>query len=259
MRKISPVSSTDEATSATEERSLFHIFRTPYRKRLLQLAAVWAVAYVASQNAVAFWKEFAVAERGLTDGQVGAAIALASVTSMPLVFGVGPLIDVIGRRRGAAIVFSLGALGTFLSYTLHGQWPLTGALVLGAAGLLNGYRATTHWLSHDILRLFGAEPVDERVVIDRNRITGAGVTAGIDFGLTIAAELFGPRVAQEIQLSLEYWPVPPFDSGSPKTAPADVVQQLIATREGSQSARRAIAERAARRMALNESGAPDAR
>ena len=135
----------------------------------------------------------------------------------------------------------------------------TGALVLGAAGLLNGYRATTHWLSHDILRLFGAEPVDERVVIDRNRITGAGVTAGIDFGLTIAAELFGPRVAQEIQLSLEYWPVPPFDSGSPKTAPADVVQQLIATREGSQSARRAIAERAARRMALNESGAPDAR
>jgi putative MFS transporter len=134
-----------EATSVTEERSLFYFFSTPYRGRLLKLAAVWAVAYIASQNAVAFWKEFAVAERGLTDGQVGAAIALASVTSMPLVFGVGPLIDAIGRRRGAAIVFSLGAIGTFLSYTLHGQWPLTGALVLGVFGvsaylpILNAY------------------------------------------------------------------------------------------------------------------------
>lgn len=100
----------------------------------------------------------------------------------------------------------------------------TGALLLGAAGLLRGYRATTHWLSMDLLPLFGAYAVDERVVIDRNRITGAGVTAGIDFGLVVASEVFGPAVAQEIQLTIEYDPAPPFRSGSRNTAPAELVQ-----------------------------------
>ena len=126
----------------------------------------------------------------------------------------------------------------------------TGALVLGAAGLLRGYRATTHWLSWDLLRLFGAEPVDERVVIDRGRITGGGVTAGIDFGLAVAAEVCGPAVAQEVQLMLEYSPAPPFNSGSPKTAPADIVREMIAARRDVQSRRRAIAERAAARLGL---------
>ncbi len=126
----------------------------------------------------------------------------------------------------------------------------TGALVLGAAGLLRGYRATTHWLSWDLLRLFGAEPVDERVVIDRGRITGGGVTAGIDFGLAVAAEVCGPAVAQEVQLMLEYSPAPPFSSGSPKTAPADIVQEMIAARRDVQSRRRAIAERAVARLGL---------
>ena len=126
----------------------------------------------------------------------------------------------------------------------------TGALVLGAAGLLRGYRATTHWLSWDLLRPFGAEPVDERVVIDRGRITGGGVTAGIDFGLAVAAEVCGPAVAQEVQLMLEYSPAPPFSSGSPKTAPADIVQEMIAARRDVQSRRRAIAERAAARLGM---------
>ena len=124
----------------------------------------------------------------------------------------------------------------------------TGALVLGAAGLLKGYRATTHWLSRDLLALFGAEPVDERVVIDRNRITGGGITAGIDFGLTVAAEVFGQRVAQEVQLMLEYSPAPPFNGGSPETAPGDLVQDVIAARGGAQSRRRVIATRAAARL-----------
>lgn len=129
----------------------------------------------------------------------------------------------------------------------------TGALVLGAAGLLRGYRATTHWLSRDILALFGAEAIDERVVIDRNRITGGGVTAGIDFGLSVAAEIFGPAVAQEVQLMLEYSPSPPFTSGSPSSAPTGVVQNVIAARAGAQSRRRAIAARAAARLAADHS------
>jgi cyclohexyl-isocyanide hydratase len=128
----------------------------------------------------------------------------------------------------------------------------TGALVLGAAGLLRGYRATTHWLSRDILELFGAEVVDERVVIDRDRVTGGGVTAGVDFGLTIAARLFGATVAQSIQLMLEYCPAPPFNSGSVTTAPTAVVQDIVTGRAGLLSKRREIAERAAVRLALTQ-------
>ena len=98
----------------------------------------------------------------------------------------------------------------------------TGALVLGAAGLLKGYRATTHWMSHHRLAQFGAIPVKERVVIDRDRMTGGGVTAGIDFGLRLAAVLAGETLAREIQLGLEYEPAPPY-GGSPDTAaPATV-------------------------------------
>lgn len=124
----------------------------------------------------------------------------------------------------------------------------TGALVLGAAGLLRGYRAATHWLSMDLLPAFGAQPHAERVVIDRNRITGGGITAGIDFGLVVAAELCGDAVAQEIQLMLEYDPQPPFGSGSPRTAPADVVAQVRNARSDLQAERRAIVERAAARL-----------
>jgi cyclohexyl-isocyanide hydratase len=102
----------------------------------------------------------------------------------------------------------------------------TGALLLGAAGLIRGYRATTHWLSLELLPFFGATPVAERVVVDRNRITGAGVTAGIDLALVVAAELCGEDVAREIQLEIEYDPSPPFDGGSPERATPDLVARL---------------------------------
>lgn len=112
----------------------------------------------------------------------------------------------------------------------------TGALVLGAAGLIKGRRATTHWASHDLLAKFGAIPTKGRVVRDGKLVTAGGVTAGIDFALTIAAELLGEARAQEIQLAHEYAPEPPFQAGTPETAPAAV---LAAARERLASTRRA--------------------
>jgi len=102
----------------------------------------------------------------------------------------------------------------------------TGALVLGTAGLLRGKRATTHWASHDLLAAFGAIPTQGRVVRDGGLMTGGGVTAGVDFALTLVAELAGLATAQAIQLNLEYAPAPPFDAGSPETAPAEIVARV---------------------------------
>ncbi|WP_417465670.1 DJ-1/PfpI family protein [Kordiimonas sp.] len=99
----------------------------------------------------------------------------------------------------------------------------TGSLILGAAGLLKGYKATTHWTSVDMLADFGAIPCTDRVVIDRDRATGGGVTAGIDFALTLTAELVGERVAKMIQLATEYNPAPPFESGHPSVAEEEIV------------------------------------
>ncbi len=110
----------------------------------------------------------------------------------------------------------------------------TGALVPGAAGLLQGKRATTHWAAHDLLAAFGAIPTQGRVVRDGTLLTGGGVTAGIDFALTLAAELAGQAAAEAVQLGLEYAPAPPFSAGTPDSAPSDVVrvvrQRFSATR-----------------------------
>jgi cyclohexyl-isocyanide hydratase len=124
----------------------------------------------------------------------------------------------------------------------------TGALVLGAAGLLRGRRATTHWAFHELLAPLGAIPVHERVVRDGNVLTGGGITAGIDFALTLAAELIGVDEAQALQLELEYAPAPPFDAGSPDTAPRAVVERLRAANADSLAARRRIVEEAVGRL-----------
>lgn len=125
----------------------------------------------------------------------------------------------------------------------------TGSLVLGAAGLLEGYRATCHWSSIDQLAMLGAEPVRERVVRDRNRISGAGVTSGIDFALTVVAELLGQRAAEEIQLQLEYDPEPPYRTGSPRSAPEALVSAMREKISPFIARRRAATERAASNLA----------
>ncbi len=102
----------------------------------------------------------------------------------------------------------------------------TGSLVLGAAGLLKGKRATSHWMAIEHLASLGAIPVSQRVVVDGNLVPGAGVASGIDFALALAAILEGDTVAREIQLQIEYDPDPPFKTGSPRTAPAEMVETL---------------------------------
>jgi cyclohexyl-isocyanide hydratase len=125
----------------------------------------------------------------------------------------------------------------------------TGALVLGAAGLLKGRRATTHWMSHHLLGSLGATPVPERTVIDGNVITGGGVTAGIDFALKVVAEVAGEDVAKAIQLSIEYDPHPPFDAGSPNTAGEAVVALQKQASAGALAVREAAVRTAASRLA----------
>lgn len=169
-------------------------------------------------------------------------------------FADAPQLDVVCVPGGPGVNAAMEdeALLPFLRRQAeHAAWVTsvcTGALVLGAAGLLRGYRATTHWLSLDLLEPFGAIPVRERVVLDRNRVTGGGVTAGIDFGLRLAAQLRGEKAAKEIQLLMEYDPAPPYDSGSPRTATPDLVHAVSSARKAITQERRRIVDRAAAKL-----------
>ncbi|MGM4892671.1 DJ-1/PfpI family protein [Tardiphaga sp. 839_C3_N1_4] len=144
------------------------------------------------------------------------------------------VLDWIRAQAGHARVFSV----------------CTGALICGAAGLLMGRRATTHWASFHLLRYFGATPVNERVVIDGDWIFAAGVTSGIDGALRLAAELRGDDVAKGIQLYMEYAPEPPFNSGTPETAPAAVLQQARTAVAGMTAQREATAQRIATKLGI---------
>ena len=126
----------------------------------------------------------------------------------------------------------------------------TGSLVLGAAGLLRGYRATTHWSAMDLLAAFGAVPTKTRVCVDRNRVTGGGVTAGIDFALTLVSILVDRPTAEMIQLRLEYNPAPPFDSGSPDTAPPEILALMQERIAPARKRRTEAVQRAAARLGV---------
>lgn len=145
-----------------------------------------------------------------------------------------PLVDILFVPGGGGITPLLTNMDyhAFLQkQALHAQYitaVCTGSLVLAAAGLLKGYKATTHWRSLELLRMLGVEAVEERVVSDRNRITGGGITAGIDFGLVLTALIGGEDMAKTVQLLLEYNPAPPFQAGSPLTAEAHILQRAEA-------------------------------
>ncbi|WP_437734515.1 DJ-1/PfpI family protein [Sorangium sp. So ce1335] len=142
---------------------------------------------------------------------------------LAVLFVPGGVAGTIALMRDAAVLDFLAARAERASYVTS---VCTGSLVLGAAGLLRGYSATTHWAMREVLPLLGAERVDARYVEDRNRITGGGVTSGIDFGLRIVAKMQGEETAQRAQLVMEYDPDPPFQAGSPESAPAAIVEKL---------------------------------
>lgn len=161
-------------------------------------------------------------------------------------FAACPQLDVLCVPGGFGIEHLFGDAETLAFLRRQGdgaRWVTSvcnGSLVLGAAGLLDGYRSACHWMWLPFLERYGAVPVAERIVRDRNRISGGGVTAGIDFGLALAAELAGEEVARTIQLALEYDPQPPFDSGSPERAAPELVAKLRAL-QGERLARVAAA------------------
>jgi cyclohexyl-isocyanide hydratase len=151
-------------------------------------------------------------------------------------------IDLMNDAETLAFVAAQGAKARYVTSVC------TGSLVLGAAGLLTGYKSACHWASRDLLTAFGAIPVAERVVRDRNRFSGGGVTAGIDFGLVVAAELAGEAFAQGLQLGLEYAPAPPWNCGRPETASPEILAAVKRNMEASMPARLAQAKAAAAAM-----------
>lgn len=171
-------------------------------------------------------------------------------------FAEAPRLDVLSVPGGAGVLPAmedrevLGFLAEREPEARYVTSVCTGSLVLGAAGLLRGYRATTHWLSMDHLGMLGANPTRERVVKDRNRITGGGITARIDFGLAVVAEIVGEDVAREVQLMMEYDPEPPFDSGSSQSAESALVEAVRKKRRAVQERRTEAIGRARARLGL---------
>ncbi|WP_212990737.1 DJ-1/PfpI family protein [Actinoplanes auranticolor] len=156
-----------------------------------------------------------------------AIIPNATLDDSPEVFDIllvpgGDVSDLLRDRRKLDFLADRGAKAQYVASVCMG------AIVLAAAGLLDGYRAATHWATRGELARLGIEVSTERVCIDRNRVTGGGLTAGMDFGLTLLARTLGEDVAKLAQLGMEYDPAPPFDAGNPERVSADIMSQFQA-------------------------------
>jgi transcriptional regulator GlxA family with amidase domain len=172
---------------------------------------------------------FCAVERGLVTDDAGhlhveVHHTLDDLPSPDVVVVPGGFVSRRMGREGGPLVDWLTAVHPTTTWTTS---VCTGALLLGAAGILDGLTATTHWTAYDELARHGATPTEQRVVVQGKVITAAGVSAGIDMGLTLAAELTGPEIAKAIQLGIEYDPQPPFDSGSPSKADPAIRQGLL--------------------------------
>ena len=152
------------------------------------------------------------------------AHAFADVPEPDVLLVPGGLVTRVVAAEGGPIIDWIRAAHETTTYTTS---VCTGALLLGAAGVLQGLRATTHWLAYDHLRRYDADPTEERVVFEGKVATAAGVSAGIDLALTLVDKLYGAEVAQAIQLGIEYDPQPPHDTGAPSKAPAEI-RELVA-------------------------------
>ncbi|MEM9796852.1 MAG: DJ-1/PfpI family protein [Pseudomonadota bacterium] len=156
-----------------------------------------------------------------------------------ILFAPGGISGTLAAMEDVATIDFLAARGARAGYVTS---VCTGSLLLGQAGLLDGYEATSHWLAMPVLDAFGATPVDARIVQDRNRLTGGGVTAGLDFGLTLVDLLRGEDYAKGVQLLAEYAPEPPFDAGRMETAPPAVATRMTGLFPGFDDHARALAE-----------------
>lgn len=181
-----------KAAAPVARPSFFAILKSPYKTRVFQLALIWGLTYMCTQNAVTWWKEFAVAERAMTDGQVSMSITLAAVGSMPLVFAAGKLLDVVGRRKGAVIIYVATAIGVVASYTLQSHWALT----IGLMGGIFGASAVLPVMNAFTAELFPTAMRGDAYAWANNLLGRIGyVLAPLAVGLAAADFGWGPSVA----------------------------------------------------------------
>jgi putative MFS transporter len=195
---------------SAEQPSLFELWRTPYRRRMLELGAIWFLTYLCTQNAVTFWKDFAMHERGLSEGRVGLSITIAAVVSLPLVFLVGKLLDKIGRRPTAVLVFIITSLGVLGSYSLSGWLPLTVALTGGIFGtgavlpVLNSYTAELFPTAHRGDAFAWSNNILGRIGYVLSPIVVGMAAKGAGWGPSVSTTAIFPLLA----LGLIWWLLP---------------------------------------------------
>jgi len=198
----------EKALSQPPVKSSFTaIWRGPYRRRMLLMSLVWALTFLCTQSGVMFWKEFAVSQRGFSDAQVGSAVAIAALAALPLIFYAGKLLDLAGRRAGAAVIFGVEVAGALGSYSLHGFWPLTVMLVLG----IFGSSAVFSVLGTYTAELFPTDVRGGAFAWSNNLLGRAGyvlspllvgyVASLSDWGFAVRLTAVGPVVALALLLS----------------------------------------------------------